>query len=146
VANALMERRGTRVVLAGSRGEKGLCSRIAERAPGVVDLCGETDIAQFAALVGASSLVISNESSAISIASATGTPIVCLMTGVTALYGPYGVNHAVLQKKPDCYEPVGEHCFCPYGYRCLRDITPAEVLNEAMGLLGGGRSAKSSGR
>ena len=139
VARALMERFGAEVVVAGSAGEAALGEHIAANAPGSVNICGMTDIPDFAALVGMCDLFIANETSAISIASATGTPVVCMMSGVPELYGPWGVRSAVLQSRPDCYNPVGEHCFCAYGYRCLRDIAPAEVVDAAARMLGSAR-------
>jgi ADP-heptose:LPS heptosyltransferase len=131
VARALMDGIGAEVVVAGSAGEAALGEYIASNAKGAKNLCGMTDLPDFAALVGLCDLFIANETSAISIASATGTPVVCLMTGVPELYGPYGVRCKVLQKRPECYSPVGEHCFCAYGYRCLKDITTDEVVEAA---------------
>jgi len=135
VAKTLMERHGARVVVAGSRDEMPLGEYITGKAPGAVNLCGRTSLGGFIALVNACGLFITNETSAISIASAVGTPLVCMMTGRPDLYGPYGVRSAVLQKRPDCWSPVIEHCFCPYEYRCLRDISPDEVLAAAEELL-----------
>jgi heptosyltransferase-2 len=135
VADALSGMYDARILLTGTSGEAGLASRIAEKATGTINLAGRTDINMYVAAIARCDLFICNESSAISISSAVKTPVVCLMTGVPEVYGPYGVPSKVLQRKPGCWDPVGEHCFCPYGYRCLQDITPEEVLDAAVGLL-----------
>jgi len=135
VADTLINKYGATVVIAGSRAEAPLCRYISEKTPGAIDLCGKTTLDEFAALIKMCDLFIANETSAISIASAMGTPLICLMTGVPELYGPYGVMHSVLQKKPDCYDPAPEHCFCPYNYRCLQEISPAEVMAAARTVL-----------
>ncbi|MBI5189397.1 MAG: glycosyltransferase family 9 protein [Nitrospirae bacterium] len=137
VARGLMERRGARVVIAGSPDEAPLGARLAGAAPGAVDLCGQTTLGEFVALISACDLFISNDTSAISIASAVGTPLVCMVAVETGIMGPYGVRSAVLQRKPGCYDPVAEHCFCPYGYRCLQEITAEEVLAAAEEVLDG---------
>ena len=134
-ARRMMQDYGARVVVAGSADERYLGAHIAASTPGVADLTGRTDMAGFAALVDICDLFITNETSAISIASAVGTPAVCLMTGVPELYGPYGIKSVVLQVRPECYNPVGEHCFCPYRYRCLQQITPDDVVGAAEKLL-----------
>ena len=135
VADTLINEYGATVVIVGSRAEAPLGLYISENATGAIDLCGKTTLGEFAALINMCDLFITNETSAISIASALGTPLICLMTGAPELYGPYGVMHTVLQKKPDCYDPVPEHCFCPYAYRCLQEISPAEVILAARGFL-----------
>jgi ADP-heptose:LPS heptosyltransferase len=134
-ANALSSAYGARIEITGTSGESEICSRIARDVPGSVNLAGHTNIIEYAAVISECGLFICNESSAISIASAAGTPVVCLMTGVPELYGPYGVPHRVIQNKPGCYSPVVEHCFCPYGYRCLKDVKPEDVVGAAESLM-----------
>jgi len=126
---------GVKVVIAGGPEESELCAGIAAEVPGSLNLCGRTSLSEFVALISVSDLVICNETSAISISSMLGTPVVCLMTGVPEMYGPKGVPHRVLQNRPDCYDPRPEHCMCPYSYRCLQEITPDEVFEAASTLL-----------
>ena len=135
VARELMRRDGVGVVLTGGPDERGLASSIAAEAPGCLNLAGMTTLPEYAALVSSCSAFICNDSSAISLASALKTPVVALMLTPPGLLGPYGVRSAVLQKRPGCWSPVGDLCFCPYGYRCLGDISPEEVVEAAEGLL-----------
>jgi ADP-heptose:LPS heptosyltransferase len=135
--NRLIRERGVRVVIAGGPDETGLCEELSGRIPGSVNLCGRTTLREFAALVGICDMVICNDTSAISISSAMSTPVVCMVAVNTDLLGPYGVPHRVLQDKPDCYDPMPEHCMCPYTYRCLQEITPDEVYGAACELLDG---------
>lgn len=135
VAKALAEKYHARVVITGSSDEGALCRYISEKIPGSLSLAGRTSLPEFISIAEACVFFITNETSAISISSAVGTPVICLMTGVPELYGPYGVPHRVVQKMLECYKPVGEHCFCPYGYKCLQEIKPEEVLDAAADLM-----------
>jgi len=136
VGKRLANELGMKVVVSGGPDEMDICGKLAATIPGTINLCGQTTLGEFAALVGLCDLVICNDTSAISISSAMGTPVVCMVAVDTGLLGPLGVPNRVIQKKPSCYDPMPEHCMCPYGYRCLQDITPEEVFNASCELLG----------
>lgn len=79
VADALVERRGARIVLTGSEGERQMTSETtcAMRSP-ALDLAGRTDLGAFAAVIARSDLLVANDTGASHVAGATGTPSVVL--------------------------------------------------------------------
>ena len=83
---ALQRRHGWKPVLCGAPNEATLCQAIV-RAAGVncINLAGNTDLVELAEVVRGSRLLISNETSAVHIAAAVGTPAVCVLGG-----GHYG--------------------------------------------------------
>ena len=83
----LIELVGTRFpgwlpILCGSADERGLCDDVAARtsAP-CATLAGKTSLAEFCEVVRGARLLVGNETSAIHVAAAVGTPSVCLLGG-----------------------------------------------------------------
>lgn len=73
---------GLSPVLCGSSSESDLCKSIALHASSpTINLAGETSLPEFCELVRGARLLIGNETSAIHIAAAVGTPSVCLLGG-----------------------------------------------------------------
>lgn len=73
-------------VLCGSAAERDLCQQLADSlSKSCKNLAGQTSLAELVELVRKATLVISNETSAIHIAAAVGTPSVCILGG-----GHYG--------------------------------------------------------
>lgn len=123
------------VVLAGSPsgGERALCAAVAENQPvGVVDLAGQTSIAEFVALVAASAGVVCSDSAAKFIAPAVGTDCVVLL-GPTRpeRTGPYLRGRALLADVP-CGGCLKKRC--PH-VTCMQSIAPADVAQAARNML-----------
>jgi heptosyltransferase-2 len=70
--------RGARVLLVGSTHEADLTARVAVRAPGALDTGGRTDVTDLAALLSLCDLVVTNDTGAMHLAGAVGTPTVSL--------------------------------------------------------------------
>jgi heptosyltransferase-2 len=70
--------RGARVVVVGSPPEVDLTARVASRAPGALDAGGRTDVTDLAALLSLCDLVVTNDTGAMHLAGAVGTPTVSL--------------------------------------------------------------------
>ncbi|MGE0159421.1 MAG: glycosyltransferase family 9 protein [Gemmatimonadales bacterium] len=70
--------RGARVVVTGSPREADLTAGIARRAPGSLDTGGRTAVTDLAALLSLCDLVITNDTGAMHLAGAVGTPTVSL--------------------------------------------------------------------
>lgn len=82
----LNRRYGWQVLLCGASGDKALCHSISESAPMTfLNLAGRTNLAELAELIRAARLLVANETSAVHIATAVGTPTVCITGG-----GHYG--------------------------------------------------------
>ncbi len=103
------------------------------------DLVGRTDLTTLAAVLAACAVVVSNDSGAMHVAAAAGTPVV-------AVFGPTDERATA---------PLGEHTIvsasvfcrpchlrsCPIDHRCMRRVTPAHVLDATRACLArGGRS------
>jgi lipopolysaccharide heptosyltransferase I len=117
--------------------------RIGERA---INLAGETDLAELAALFSKADFVVTVDSGPMHIAAAVGTPVVALF-GPTSpeRTGPYGRRdgrdgisgrHIVVTKKLDCSPCFKRRCPEPV---CMTGITVEEVLAAVERGAGAGR-------
>ncbi len=103
------------------------------------DLVGRTDLTLLAAVLAECAAVVSNDSGAMHVAGAVGTPVV-------AIFGPTDERATA---------PLGEHTIvsasvfcrpchlrtCPIDHRCMRRVTPARVLEAVHAYLAhGGRA------
>jgi len=138
LAKHLAREHGVSVVLAGAPDEAELAARVATLAGGcVVNLAGRTTIQQMAALVDGASVVVMNDTGPMHLAAAMGKPLVALY-GPTSedRTGPYGRSATVERLDLDC-----SPCYlkrladCPFGHRCLRDLSPMRVADRVSGLL-----------
>ena len=91
-------------------------------------------LSEFAALVEAAPLLISNNSGPVHIAAAVGTPVVDLYALTNPQHTPWAVPHRVLFHDVPCkfcYKSV-----CPEGHgNCLALVEPTEVVDAALSLL-----------
>jgi heptosyltransferase-2 len=130
------------VVLVGSRADAETTGEIlgllpqATR-PAVIDLAGRTTLEQLAAVLGIARVCVSNDSGAMHVAAAVGTPL-------AAIFGPTRENETrPLAHAPTelLIEPVAcRPCMlreCPIDHPCMRDLTPARVLASVTRLLNG---------
>ena len=88
------------ILVLGAPSEKALCDDVAQRiGPGARSLAGRTGFAEWVALLGASALVVANDSGGMHVAAAVGTPVVALY-GLTdpATTGPLTEQARVLQR------------------------------------------------
>ncbi|QEM69128.1 glycosyltransferase family 9 protein [Geobacter sp. FeAm09] len=83
VADYVTARYGLTAIVAGSPGEKGLAARITAQAKTakVVDLAGKTSLSELARLISGAALLVANETSAVHMAAAVGTRVVCISNG-----------------------------------------------------------------
>ena len=129
VADDIVTRFGAKIIITGSVREKKLAEEIAgfmKQKP--IIAAGALNLVEFIELVRRLNLLVSVETMTISIASAVKTPLVCLMSGVPALFGPYNLKSEVIVKELACKDPIFEHCLCGVvPYPCLMAIQPEEV-------------------
>lgn len=130
---------GFRVVITGAKNEKDLAARIAQAAPGVIDLTGQTSLYESNELLALADLLICNDSGAMHMAAAAGLPSVAVF-GPTTLalgYRPWQNQARIVQRNMSC-RPCGTHGAkrCPLGHHnCMKSITAGDVLHEAGELL-----------
>lgn len=99
-----------------------------------VDLIGATSVPELAALVAGARLVLTNDTSAMHLADATGTPSVVLFSGTDyeSQWRPRHSPSRLLRRETPC-----SPCYrftCPYHLECL-DISPREVVDAGLELL-----------
>jgi len=103
---------GWQAVLCGSAHEKTICDEIIESSGhSAINLAGKTSMIELVEMIRNANLIISNETSAIHIAAATGTPSVCILGGGHfgrfMPYDPDNKSNAVLPiavfNKMDCF-------------------------------------------
>ena len=87
-----------RAAVLGSASEGGACERVASlAAPHCVNLCGELNLRELAALLGMCRLTLCNDSGGMHLSAAVGTPVVAIF-GITdpSATGPLGSGHRIL--------------------------------------------------
>jgi heptosyltransferase-2 len=134
-ADTLARERSAEVVVLGAPSDRALGEAIAARMetrPRV--LCGETTLADLVAILADSALLVTNDSGAMHVAAALGTPLVAVF-GPTDWRetAPVGTRHRLVR------EPV--HCApcllrdCPIDHRCMRAVTVERVVGAAREVL-----------
>jgi predicted lipopolysaccharide heptosyltransferase III len=146
------ESNGLRVIISSGPSEADAASRVAIAARRLANddgerivRCGEFDLAELAALVTRSTLYIGGDSGPLHIASTTRTPIV-------ALFGPTLPERSLPWRDPSLTaiavdagplpcRPCHQRTCVPGDYRCLTNITVAQVLAACRAALRGGPTA-----
>ena len=123
------------VAVLGSREEKSLVEDII-RTSGVrvLNLSGELELEELAAVLKNSVLFIGNDTGPMHMAAALGTTVIAIfgrsIPGVgPKRWRPLGDKHIVFHEDPGCRECHDTRC--PYDYRCLRKITVNAVFDAA---------------
>ncbi len=129
VARHFIEK-GYPVVLAGAPNEAAECQRIADAAPGAIMLAGQTSLAELAALIRRSAIVLTNDSGPMHLATALGKTAVALFGPTNPVWvGPY--------RRPDLVERADLGCSpcylrslsrCGHDHACMREITAEHVI------------------
>lgn len=103
-----------------------------------LNLAGRTSLAESAALIARSRLLISGDSGILHVAVGLGVPTVSLFgPGIEAKWGPKGEGDRIVNLKLPCSPCTrfGTTPPCPYNVRCLSEITAAQVVAAANELL-----------
>ncbi len=137
VSDALADA-GALVVLTGGPGEEPLTDEIRARAQHPpIDLAGQTQVGQMAALMARAALVLGVDSGPLHIAAAQGVPTIHLYgPGDDGRFGPWGSpeRHQVVREPLWC-SPCGEFRACPRGLsrpECMDRITAGRVVAQAV--------------
>jgi heptosyltransferase III len=135
LADRLSTAYGCQVVIGGSRDEAPLAERVAGLAKSrLIVAAGHTSLKQFAAIARRAALFVGNDSGAMHIAAAVGTPVVALFgPSDPNEWGPQGERVTTLYKGLDC-----RACFHPTCFRgeesCMRRICVEEVYQACRSL------------
>ncbi len=128
---------GLSVWLMGAAGDSAAAEAILALQPGcATNLCGRTDLASAIDLLAAAQVIVSNDSGLMHVAAALDRPLV-------AIFGSSSPNHTPPRSPSARVQYLALDCSpcfareCPLGhFRCMRDITPARVLAEALAAAG----------
>jgi lipopolysaccharide heptosyltransferase II len=127
-----------RIAILGGKADEGLGRAIAGVAPErCLDLTGRTTLPEMIECLRLCSLVITNDTGPMHVAAALHRPIIALF-GPTdpGNTGPYGQRENVIQLSDlDCLACDDDRCAGGQPGACLRNITPAMVLERARRVL-----------
>lgn len=105
---------------------------------GGLNLAGRTTLAETSAVLEQSDLLISGDSGVLHLAVGLDVPTVSLFgPGIAAKWAPQGARHVVINHQLGCSPCTrfGTTPACPYGARCMQEITVNEVVEAALQLL-----------
>ncbi|QSV44942.1 glycosyltransferase family 9 protein [Geobacter benzoatilyticus] len=131
-----LQRKEIAVVVVGSAVDSEDAETI-ERA-GALNLAGKTSLAETAAVLARSSLLVSGDSGILHIAVGLGVPTVSLFgPGREKKWAPRGDSHIVINKDLPCSPctTFGYTPKCPVNARCMADISVDEVESSVLALL-----------
>ncbi|HJU06534.1 MAG TPA: glycosyltransferase family 9 protein, partial [Nitrospiraceae bacterium] len=144
VARRLVQDLDCQVIFTGTDPEHELVEQIRDMmAVPSQSLTGALSLADFAALLARAPLLISNNTGAVHVAAAVGTPVVDLYALTNPQHTPWQVPHRVLFQDVPC-----KYCYksvCPEGHHnCLRLVAPETVVEAAAELLDGAPAGMKS--
>ena len=122
-----MQARGRQVWIFGSGNDAAIGAAIVEAAPGAVNLCGRTGLADAIDLLALASIVITNDSGLMHVAAATGRHVIALFGSTTPDFTPpLSPRARTISLNLEC-----SPCFqrtCPLGHtNCLVQLKPGRV-------------------
>ncbi len=139
VAQRLIESHNARICLiAGPEDLPYATAMAAAMRQPVLNLAGRLTVAELAALLKRSAVLISNDSGPVHVAAAVGTPVVDIFgrnqSGLSPLrWGPLGKGHIVLHKEVGCVTCLAHNC--DIGFLCLTTLSVDEVFEAAKTIL-----------
>ncbi len=133
VGKALVETKNAAISVIGGAADAAIGERLAGLiGRNAVNLCGKLSLPQTGGLIKESKLLISNDSGPVHMAVAVQTPVVVLFGPTDPLkIGPYSGKNAILTVPVEC-RPCGSRRCSTGDYKCLRDISPAMVIDAAL--------------
>ena len=136
LADCLTSQYGCQILIGGSSQEGDLAKQVRQMAKSrPIIIAGRTTVRQFAAIAKKAALFIGNDTGAMHIASAVGTPVVALFGPSSPReWGPCGGPAEILYKEIDCRRSCRPTC-TKGEENCMRLITVHEVYAAAQRFL-----------
>lgn len=102
----------------------------------VINLTGKLSWSELVQDISSADLFIGNNSGVAHEAAQMGTPTLCIFAASHSIreWGPVGPNVVIISTTPAC-SPCGGLGPCPIGMRCMKEISPADVFEAALGML-----------
>ena len=131
VADIVAQRHGARVLLIGSAKEREILDAVARRMQRPsVQLGGRTDLATLAGVLRRVRLLLSNDTGAMHVAAAIGTPVLAVFGPTDAeATGPLGPRSRIARHPVPCSPCLLRAC--PIDHRCMSVIGEEEVVAAA---------------
>lgn len=121
-------------IVTGSFGERDLLWQVKAGARSDCPVLSDLSLERLAALLKSADMVVTNNTGPAHIAAAVGAPVVVLYALTNPQHAPWRARSRVLSADVPC-----RHCYksqCPTGHhRCLRDISPRQVVDAVTKLL-----------
>lgn len=129
--------RGLAIVIAGSPNDRARAEEVARGCPGAVNMAGQTNLAEFVALVRRAAICVTNDSGSMHVATALDRPVVSAFGPTSPVRtGPYRRPEAVVKLDVSCspcfYRRLSQ---CPHDHRCMRDLTVEMMIERVDGVL-----------
>ncbi len=120
-------------LILGSEAEMDLAKSVSDGiGPSAINICGQLDLRQLAAVFCASWFAICNDGGPLHLAVSQGTRTISFFGPVDeSVYGPFPrEGHLVFTLPVECRPCYRDFRFpsCPFEHRCLRDLGPEEVF------------------
>ena len=146
LSDMLVSELGCKVYVSGNKDDKDIIDKFMTLAKeSTENICGRTTIGALAELMKHSSLVITNDSAPLHIASAAGVPTIALFGATDEVkYGPLSKKSRILKPLMEC-RPCGKSlCFTGMDLGCILQIPVKEVFLAAKEILGGQADGKDN--
>lgn len=135
VATAISAQRSVQWVLFGTSGDAEIGAAIdASAGPNCINLIGQTTLDQLIAELRECSLLLTNDTGTMHLATTLGVPVVAVFGSTEPrLTGPLGGTCRILRHQVEC-----SPCFlreCPIDFRCMNAVTVEEVVESVSSLL-----------
>lgn len=132
VADYVQEKHNATVIVTGIAQERPIAEEVVSRAKhkNIHNLAGEVSLRQLIALLSFLDLYITNDSGAMHIAAAVGTPVVAIFGSTDwVTTAPYSQKSLIVRKETDCAPCLLREC--PGDHRCMTAIQPEDVIAAA---------------
>ena len=128
---------GYRIVIVGGQEDRATADLIIADGDGL-NLAGQTDLTETAAIIRQSAMLISGDSGLLHIGVGLGIPTLSLFgPGISQKWAPKGPQHRVLNHHLPC-SPCTRFGYtqkCRHNAKCIQEITPDEVVQAAIMML-----------
>ena len=127
----LWQEQGGKIVLVGTKQEREAASEIALACPKALNLAGKSGLAELMSILANVDLVLANDSGAMHLAAALGTPGVGIFGSTDPVAtGPIGAPWQLVISKAECRPCFQRRCplAAPLKYHCLNEISAEEVF------------------
>lgn len=135
LASLLAERTSAKMIVFGTDADFKIGMELSKAAPGrVVNTAGHTTLGQAVGLIAQCNAFVTNDSGLMHVAAALDIPLVAIFGSTNAVTtGPFSGKARIIKKEIGCSPCLKAKC--PSDFRCMKEITPAEVFDTTVRLL-----------